>query len=306
MSQMASSSVIPIAPEGNLSRYLQEIRKFPMLSPEEELQLARRWRDLRDRRALDRLLGAHLRLVFKTARKFAGYGLPLSDLVSEGNVGLMQAAEKFDPEKGFRFSTYAMWWVKAAIQEYVLHNWSMVKIGTTAAQKKLFFNLRRLKGRMQELEGGDLTPEAVASIAADLDVPEAEVVEMNRRLAANDSSLNTRMGEDQDTEWQDLLSDDRPNQEARFAESQELGTRRAILHDVLGSLGERDREILVARRLRDEPLTLEELSRRFDISRERVRQIEVRAFERVQRAVLAGAKAKQVAASKAIEERRAA
>ncbi len=287
-----------------VARQFETANNFDYLTAAEELELARRWRDLRDRKALDRLLGAHLRLVFKTARKFAGYGLPLSDLVSEGNVGLMQAAEKFDPEKGFRFSTYAMWWVKAAIQEYVLHNWSMVKIGTTAAQKKLFFNLRRLKGRMQELEGGDLTPEAVASIAADLDVPEAEVVEMNRRLAANDSSLNTRMGEDQDSEWQDLLSDDRPNQESRFADAQELGTRQAILHDVLGSLGERDREILVARRLRDEPLTLEELSQRFHISRERVRQIEVRAFERVQKAVLAGAKARQVAANYAIEGRR--
>jgi len=289
-----------------VARQFETANNFDYLTAAEELELARRWRDLRDRKALDRLLGAHLRLVFKTARKFAGYGLPLSDLVSEGNVGLMQAADKFDPEKGFRFSTYAMWWVKAAIQEYVLHNWSMVKIGTTAAQKKLFFNLRRLKGQMQEFEGGDLTPEAVASIAAELDVPEAEVVEMNRRLAANDSSLNTRMGEDQDTEWQDLLSDERPNQESRFADAQELGSRQAILREALGGLGERDREILVARRLRDEPMTLEELSQRFDISRERVRQIEVRAFERVQKAVLAGAKAKQATATKAIEERRAA
>jgi RNA polymerase sigma-32 factor len=289
-----------------VARQFEAANRFDYLSAEEELALARRWRDEGDRKALDRLLGAHLRLVHKTARQFAGYGLPLADLVAEGNVGLMQAASKFDPERGFRFNTYAMWWVKAAIQEYVLHNWSLVKIGTTGAQKKLFFNLRRLKGRMEQLEGGDLPPEAVATIAADLDVPAAEVVEMNRRLSAGDASLNLRMGEDQDAEWQDALSDDRPTQEARLAEAEELSERQDHLREALGQLAERDREILVARRLAEDPMTLEDLSRRFGVSRERIRQIETRAFEKVQKAVLSGARARQAQAARAVEARRAA
>ncbi|WP_207483581.1 RNA polymerase factor sigma-32 [Arenibaculum pallidiluteum] len=289
-----------------VSRQFQVANKYDYLSAEEERELVRRWRTENDQKALDRLLGAHLRLVFKVARKYAGYGLPVEELVSEGNVGLMQAAQKFDPEKGFRFNTYALWWVKAAIQEHVLHNWSMVKIGTTAAQKKLFFNLRRLKGQMAELEGGDLSPEAVASIAVDLDVPEAEVIEMNRRLAANDASLNVRMGEDQDNEWQDTLADERASQEVRFGDAEELKQRQGHLREALDRLPERDREILIARRLRDEPITLEELSQRYSISRERVRQLENRAFDKVQKAVLTGAKAQQAAAVRAIEMHRAA
>jgi RNA polymerase sigma-32 factor len=262
-----------------------------MLSPERENELALAWRDQRDEVALRQLVGSHLRLVIKIARGFAGYGLPLADLIAEGNVGLMQAAQKFDPDRGFRFATYAMWWVRAAIQEYILHNWSLVKMGTTAAQKKLFFNLRRLKGRMAELEQGDLSPATVTAIATELEVPEAEVVEMNRRLATGDSSLNAMIGGDTDTDWLDLLADERPSQEIVIAEADELALRRRLLGDAMEKLNDRERQILIERRLKDDPSTLEALSERFSVSRERIRQIEVRAFEKLQKGVKAAAQA---------------
>jgi len=276
--------------------YLQDARKYEYLTPDRERELAIRWRDAQDRRALELLIGSHVRLVVKTARGFQGYGMPLADLVAEGNVGLMQAAQKFDPDKGFRFATYASWWIRAAIQEYVLHNWSLVKIGTTATQKKLFFSLRRLKARMQELDSGDLSPEAVTTIATELAVPEADVVEMNRRLGA-DSSLNAPMGEEGDSQWQDHLHDDRANQETTVAEGEERRQRLDFLKLGLGALNDRERAILVARRLSEEPVTLEELSQRFQVSRERIRQLEVRAFEKVQKAVIAHARAHHIAAA---------
>lgn len=269
-----------------LNRFLREATRYPMLSPEIEHELALSWRDRGDRNALQQIVGSHLRLVVKIARGFVGYGLPLSDLVAEGNVGLMQAAEKFDPDKGFRFATYAMWWIRAAIQEFILHNWSLVKIGTTAAQKKLFFNLRRIKGRMQELEQGDLSQEALATIAAELDVSENEVVEMNRRLSAADSSLNMAVGDDGENEWLELLADERPSQEVVVGEAAELASRRRLLDQALKVLNERERHILLERRLKDDPSTLEELSFQYDVSRERIRQIEVRAFEKLRKAVL--------------------
>jgi RNA polymerase sigma-32 factor len=231
-------------------------------------------------------VGSHLRLVVKIARGFTGYGLPLADLVAEGNVGLMQAAEKFDPDRGFRFATYAMWWIRASIQEYILHSWSLVKMGTTAAQKKLFFNLRRLKGQMAELDQGDLPPEAVAKIATELDVPESEVIEMNRRLAGSDNSLNAVMGGvDGDSEWLDMLPDESPSQETIVGDRKELRQRREMLDVALKKLNPRERDIIFERRLKDEPSTLEELSHRYAVSRERIRQIEVRAFEKLQRAM---------------------
>ncbi|HYG88629.1 MAG TPA: RNA polymerase factor sigma-32 [Azospirillum sp.] len=282
-----------------LNLYLKDARKYEYLTPAREQELAIRWRDHQDARALDALVGSHLRLVFKMAKGFQGYGLPLSDLVAEGNVGLMTAARKFDADKGFRFATYASWWVRAAIQEYVLHNWSLVKIGTTAAQKKLFFSLRRLRARMQELESGDLSPEAVTAIATELDVPEAEVVEMNRRLG-NDRSLNATLSEDGDGEWQDMLVDERSSQETLLAESEERQQRVRFLKLGLDALNDRERQILVARRLSDEPVTLEELSQRFHVSRERVRQLEVRAFEKVQKAVMAQQRALTTAAHRAM------
>jgi len=271
-----------------LVRFVEEAKRFPMLSPEREQELARGWRDHKDREALKQLVGSHLRLVVKIARGFTGYGLPLADLVAEGNVGLMQAAEKFDPDRGFRFATYAMWWIRAAIQEYILHSWSLVKMGTTAAQKKLFFNLRKLKGQMAELEQGDLPPETVAKIATTLDVPESEVVEMNRRLAGTDNSLNALMGgagADSDSEWLDMLPDEGPNQEQIVGDRRELQQRREMLDVALKKLNPRERDIIFERRLKDEPSTLEELSHRYAVSRERIRQIEVRAFEKLQRAM---------------------
>jgi len=272
--------------ESSLVRLVEEAKRYPMLSPEREQELALAWRDRRDPEALDQIVGSHLRLVVKIARGFAGYGLPLTDLVAEGNVGLMQAAEKFDPDRGFRFATYAMWWIRAAIQEFILHSWSLVKMGTTAAQKKLFFNLRRLKGRMEELDQGDLSPEAVAAIAAELDVPETEVVEMNRRLGGADNSLNAVLGRDADSEWLELLPDEGPSQETLVADADELRQRRALLGAALDKLNPRERAILIERRLKDDPATLEELSHKYDVSRERIRQIEVRAFEKLQKAVL--------------------
>jgi RNA polymerase sigma-32 factor len=274
-----------ISNEGNLSRYLQEIRKFPMLQPEEEYMLAKRWREHADPDAAHRLVTSHLRLVAKIAMGYRGYGLPLSELISEGNVGMMQAVKRFDPDRGFRLATYAMWWIRASIQEYILHSWSLVKMGTTAAQKKLFFNLRKLKGQLQAIEDGDLSPENVKKIATELGVPEADVVSMNQRLAAPDHSLNAPLRNDGEGEWQDWLVDDVEDQETSLGERQELGLRRDLLRGAMSHLTPRERDILSERRLRDAPTTLEDLSQRYGISRERVRQIEVRAFEKLQKAI---------------------
>ena len=274
-----------LSPEGNLSRYLQEIRKFPLLEPQEEFMLAKRWREHGDSQAAHKLVTSHLRLVAKIAMGYRGYGLPVAELISEGNVGMMQAVKRFDPDRGFRLATYAMWWIRASIQEYILHSWSLVKMGTTAAQKKLFFNLRKLKGQMQAIEEGDLSPEQVSKIATRLGVPEEEVVNMNRRLAAPDSSLNASVKAEGDMEWQDWLVDESPNQEARLADSQELGQRQRMLAAALKLLTDRERHIIVERRLIDEPQTLEDLSAKYGISRERVRQIEVRAFDKLQKAM---------------------
>ena len=280
-----ASAVINIAPEGNLTRYLQEIRKFPMLSPEEELELSRRWRDHQDMDAAHKLVTSHLRLVAKIAMGYRGYGLPVGELISEGNVGMMQAVKRFDPDRGFRLATYAMWWIRAAIQEYILHSWSLVKMGTTAAQKKLFFNLRRLKGQMQAIEDGDLQPEQVAKIAHALDVPEQDVVSMNRRLTAPDHSLNAPVRADSEGEWQDWLVDESDSQETAIAEHEEMSGRKALLANALKTLNERERHILIERRLKDDPTTLEDLSQQYNISRARVRQIAVRAFEKLQKAM---------------------
>ena len=279
------SAVVNVAPEGNLSRYLQEIRKFPMLAPDEELALSKAWRDSEDMDAAHKLVTSHLRLVAKIAMGYRGYGLPVGELISEGNVGMMQAVKRFDPDRGFRLATYAMWWIRAAIQEYILHSWSLVKMGTTAAQKKLFFNLRRLKGQMQAIEDGDLKPEHVAKISRVLQVPEQDVVSMNRRLAAPDHSLNAPVRADSEGEWQDWLVDDNQSQEAELADREELSGRKALLSNALKTLNERERHILIERRLKDNPTTLEELSQQYTISRERVRQIEVRAFEKLQKSM---------------------
>ena len=279
------AAVINVAPEGNLSRYLQEIRKFPMLAPDEELALSKAWRDNEDMDAAHKLVTSHLRLVAKIAMGYRGYGLPVGELISEGNVGMMQAVKRFDPDRGFRLATYAMWWIRAAIQEYILHSWSLVKMGTTAAQKKLFFNLRRLKGQMQAIEDGDLKPEQVAKISRVLQVPEQDVVSMNRRLAAPDHSLNAPVRADSEGEWQDWLVDEGQSQEGELADREELTGRRALLANALKTLNERERHILIERRLKDNPTTLEELSQQYNISRERVRQIEVRAFEKLQKSM---------------------
>jgi len=283
---MAQATQVPtLTAEGNLTRYLQEIRKFPMLKPEEEYMLAKRWREHNDSEAAHKLVTSHLRLVAKIAMGYRGYGLPVAELISEGNVGMMQAVKRFDPERGFRLATYAMWWIRAAIQEYILHSWSLVKIGTTAAQKKLFFNLRKLKGQMQAIEEGDLSPERVTAIAEKLDVPEQDVINMNRRLAAPDHSLNAPLRIDGEGEWQDWLVDENESQEDALAESEELQQRRKLLAVGMEALNERERHILTERRLLDNPTTLEDLSQEYGISRERVRQIEVRAFEKLQKAM---------------------
>jgi RNA polymerase sigma-32 factor len=282
---MARPKLPVLVPEGNLSRYLQEIRKFPMLEADQEYMLAKHWREDEDLDSAHQLVTSHLRLVAKIAMGYRGYGLPLSELISEGNVGMMQAVKRFDPERGFRLATYAMWWIRAAIQEYILHSWSLVKMGTTAAQKKLFFNLRKLKGQMQAIEEGDLAPEQVTKIAEALNVPEVDVVNMNRRLAAPDHSLNAPLRIDGDGEWQDWLVDETESQEDMLAESEELGKRRALLVSAMENLNERERHILEERRLKEDPTTLEELSKIYGISRERVRQIEVRAFEKLQKAI---------------------
>src|ERR1700676_1111785 len=289
MEPKMASAVINVAPEGNLTRYLQEIRKFPMLTPEEELSLSHRWRDKEDMEAAHKLVTSHLRLVAKIAMGYRGYGLPLSELIAEGNVGMMQAVKRFDAERGFRLATYAMWWIRAAIQEYILHSWSLVKMGTTAAQQKLFFNLRKLKGQLQAVEDGDLSPENLKKIATELDVPEADVISMNRRRASPDHSLNAPLRSDSEGEWQDWLVDETDSQETTLGERQELGLRRDLLEKAMTHLNERERHILTERRLKDNPTTLEDLSRQYGISRERVRQIEVRAFEKLQKAIKAAA-----------------
>ena len=282
-----ASAAVNISPEGNLSRYLQEIRKFPMLSPEEELELSRRWRDHEDVEAAHKLVTSHLRLVAKIAMGYRGYGLPIGELISEGSLGMMQAVKRFDPDRGFRLTTYAMWWIRAAIQDYILHSSSLVKMGTTASQKKLFFNLRRLKAQMQAIGDGDLHPEQVAKIAHVLDVPEQDVISMNRRLAAPDHSLNAPMRSDSEGEWQDWLVDETESAEVAIAENEELSGRKALLANALKTLNERERHILVERRLQDNPTTLEDLALHYKISRERVRQIEARAFEKLQKAMKA-------------------
>lgn len=283
---MANTTLPSLTPEGSLTRYLQEIRTFPMLKPEEEFMLAKAWTEHGDSDAAHRLVTSHLRLVAKIAMGYRGYGLPVAELISEGNVGMMQAVRRFDPDKGFRLSTYAMWWIRAAIQEYILRSWSLVKIGTTAAQKKLFFNLRRMKGQIQAMEDGDMRPEHVEHIATKLGVKEEEVVSMNRRMTTGDHSLNAPMRIDGEGEWQDwLVDEDTPDQETIFAENEELTNRRALLADAMATLNEREQHILTERRLKDNPKTLEDLSKVYDISRERVRQIEVRAFEKLQKAM---------------------
>jgi RNA polymerase sigma-32 factor len=282
-----ASLAISLSPEQGLSRYLSEIRKFPLLEKNEEFMLAQRWAQHQDAEAAERMVTSHLRLVAKIAMGYRGYGLPMGEVISEGNVGLMQAVKKFDPDKGFRLATYAMWWIRAAIQEYILRSWSLVKLGTTAAQKKLFFNLRRLKGEISALEEGDLRPENVAEISRRLGVTEEEVTSMNRRMASGgDASLNAPIGGmEGEAEWQDWIADDTPGQAERMAESDEFGARMSLLESAMGSLNERERHIITERRLKEEPTTLEDLSAHYNVSRERIRQIEVRAFEKLQTAM---------------------
>lgn len=282
---MSSYSTLPApSPEQGLNRYLQEIRKFPLLEPEEEYMLAKRWADHQDAEAAHKLVTSHLRLAAKIAMGYRGYGLPQAEVISEANVGLMQAVKRFDPDKGFRLATYAMWWIRASIQEYILRSWSLVKLGTTSAQKKLFFNLRKAKAKLGALEEGDLRPENVARIARDLNVSENEVVDMKRRLAGADASLNATVGSDGDsvTQWQDWLEDEDADQATAYEERDELDARRELLAAAMSVLNDREREILAARRLTDDPVTLEELAGRYRVSRERIRQIEVRAFEKLQ------------------------
>jgi len=281
-------------PEGGLNRYMQEIRKFPLLEPEEEYMLAKRWVEEQDTQAAHRMVTSHLRLAAKIAMGYRGYGLPQAEVISEANVGLMQAVKRFDPEKGFRLATYAMWWIRASIQEYILRSWSLVKLGTTSAQKKLFFNLRKAKSKIGALEEGDMRPENVKQIATDLGVTEAEVISMNRRLSGGDASLNATIGSEGEgsMQWQDWLEDEDADQATDYAERDEMTARRALLAQAMDVLNERERDILSQRRLADETVTLEDLSTQYDVSRERIRQIEVRAFEKLQKRMreLAGAK----------------
>ena len=288
---MAASNVPATIPalggEASLNRYLAEIKKFPILQPEQEYMLAKRFQEHGDPDAAAQLVTSHLRLVAKIAMGYRGYGLPTSELISEGNIGLMQGVKKFEPDRGFRLATYAMWWIRASIQEYILRSWSLVKMGTTAAQKKLFFNLRRMKSKLDAFEEGDLTPEHVAKIATDLGVTEDEVVSMNRRMAmGGDTSLNVPLREDGESQWQDWLADDQPLQDQVVAEAQEAGVRHDMLMDAMDDLNDREKHILTERRLTDDPKTLEELSQVYGVSRERVRQIEVRAFEKLQKAMM--------------------
>jgi len=289
---MATKALPTIASgSGGLSRYLEEIRRFPLLEPGEEYMLAKRWQEHQDADAAQKLVTSHLRLVARIAMGYRGYGLPIGEVISEGNVGLMQAVKRFDPDRGFRLATYSMWWIRASIQEYILRSWSLVKMGTTAAQKKLFFNLRRVKGQIQALEEGDLKPEHVKEIAKRLGVSEDDVISMNRRLSG-DAPLNAPIKSDSESgEWQDWLVDETPNQEELLAESEELDKRRSYLKNAMAALNDREKRVFEARRLRDEPMTLEDLSSEFGVSRERIRQIEVRAFEKVQKAVQMSASA---------------
>jgi len=292
---MAVNALAVMSPEGGLSRYLSEIRKFPMLPKDEEFMLAKRWQEHQDAQAAHKMVTSHLRLVAKIAMGYRGYGLPIGEVISEGNVGLMQAVKKFDPDKGFRLATYAMWWIRASIQEYILRSWSLVKMGTTAAQKKLFFNLRKAKSEIEALQEGDLRPDQVSQIATKLGVLDEEVVSMNRRLAGGDASLNSPMRADSESEWQDWLVDDKtPSQEAVVAETQEMNVRMSLLEEAMTELSERERHILTERRLKDEPTTLEELASEYGVSRERVRQIEVRAFEKLQKSMRAAAMEKNL------------
>jgi RNA polymerase sigma-32 factor len=284
---MSSRGLPALSGEAGLSRYLTEIRKFPLLSPEDEYMFAKRWKEHEDPEAARRLVTSHLRLVAKIAMGYRGYGLPVSEIVSEGNVGLMQAVKRFDPDKGFRLATYAMWWIRASIQEFVLRSWSLVKMGTTANQKKLFFNLRKAKNNIGAIEEGDLTPEHLATLSDRLGVPPTEVNEMNRRLSGGDASLNAPLRSESESEWQDWLADETADQETRLAEREEMGDRHELLMGAMKDLTDRERDILQARRLQDEPATLEELSQKYGVSRERVRQIEVRAFEKLQRGMKA-------------------
>jgi RNA polymerase sigma-32 factor len=299
---MANYANLPApSPEAGLSRYLQEIRKFPLLEPEEEYMLAKRWVEQEDTQAAHRMVTSHLRLAAKIAMGYRGYGLPQAEVISEANVGLMQAVKRFDPERGFRLATYAMWWIRASIQEYILRSWSLVKMGTTAAQKKLFFNLRKLKGQLQAIEDGDLHPDMVTKIATRLQVSEKEVVDMNRRLAAPDHSLNAPLRIDGDEEWVDWLTDESEDQETTLGNSEELDQRRAMLEGAMKTLNERERHILTERRLKDNPLTLEDLSQEYGVSRERVRQIEVRAFEKLQKAMKNAALQQRMNADRELE-----
>jgi RNA polymerase sigma-32 factor len=289
---MATTRGLPTLAGGSLglTRYLEEIRKFPMLAPDEEFMLAKRWQERQDSDAAEKLVTSHLRLVARIAMGYRGYGLPIGEVISEGNVGLMQAVKRFDPDKGFRLATYAMWWIRASIQEYILRSWSLVKMGTTAAQKKLFFNLRRAKSQLQALDEGDLKPEHVKKIATKLGVPEEDVVNMNRRLGG-DASLNAPIrAESESGEWQDWLVDDTPTQEDRLVEDEELKRRKSYLSSAMSVLNDRERRVFEARRLAEDPSTLEQLSEEFGVSRERIRQIEVRAFEKVQKAVTSTAR----------------
>jgi RNA polymerase sigma-32 factor len=282
-----TNSMLPVTPEGGLSRYLAEIRKFPMLEKEQEFMLARSWLEHGDTEAAHKLVTSHLRLVAKIAMGYRGYGLPIAEVISEGNVGLMQSVKKFDPEKGFRLATYAMWWIRASIQEYILRSWSLVKMGTTAAQKKLFFNLRRMKSQMRALEEGDLRPDQVEHIATKLGVTDDEVISMNRRLSGPDASLNAPLRSEGESEWQDWLTDDNAdNAEEDLVESDEFDSRMALLQDAMAGLNERERHIIEERKLSEEPKTLEDLAQVYNVSRERIRQIEVRAFEKLQTEML--------------------
>ena len=287
---MAASALSVMSPDGGLSRYLSEIRKFPMLAKDEEFMLAKAWQEHEDPAAAHRLVTSHLRLVAKIAMGYRGYGLPIGEVISEGNVGLMQAVKKFDPDKGFRLATYAMWWIRASIQEYILRSWSLVKMGTTAAQKKLFFNLRKAKSEISALQEGDMHPDQVSVIATKLGVLDEEVISMNRRLSGGDASLNSPMRADSESEWQDWLVDDKtPSQETVVADDQEKTLRMGLLEEAMTELTDRERHILTERRLKDEPTTLEDLASQYGVSRERVRQIEVRAFEKLQKSMKAAA-----------------
>jgi RNA polymerase sigma-32 factor len=283
-----------MSPDGGLSRYLTEIRKFPMLAKDEEFMLAKRWKEHQDPEAAHKMVTSHLRLVAKIAMGYRGYGLPIGEVISEGNVGLMQAVKKFEPDKGFRLATYAMWWIRASIQEYILRSWSLVKMGTTAAQKKLFFNLRRAKSEISAMQEGDLRPEQVSAIATKLGVLNDEVISMNRRLSGPDASLNAPMRADSESEWQDWLADDAtPSQESVLAESEERHVRMSLLDEAMKELTDRERRILTERRLKDDPTTLEDLAAQYGVSRERVRQIEVRAFEKLQKAMRAASEERE-------------